>query len=172
MRSPEEILRGGAGIIEAGIKEESRAQGHYLTGGLEKSLSHIAGKFGPFRMLTGTGVSYANVLNYGVTAARVPFKEGSGAGTSQYIEGLKQFFMTRKGLGEKEALSAAIATAKVHKKEGMPTRASYQYSSTGARTGMIEIAMRKVEPRLDAHIVTGFDNLVSDVFARVKSETV
>jgi hypothetical protein len=172
MRTPEEVLRGGAVIVESGIRDESRAQGHYLTGGMEKSLSHIAGKFGPFRLLTGTGVDYANFVNSGVSAGRVPFKEGSGAGTSKYIEGLKQFFKIRKGLDDKEALSAAIATAKVHKKEGMPTRSSYQYSSTGSRTGMIETAMTKVEPKLDAHIITGFDNLVNDIFDRCKSETV
>lgn len=171
-KTPEEVMKGGAAIINAGIKDESRAQGHYLTGGMEKSLSSVAGRFGPFRILVASGVDYTNYVNGGVTAARVPFKEGSGAKTSKYIEGLKSYFMLRKGLGEKEALSAAIATAKVHKKEGMPTRSSYSFSSTGARTGMIEATFNKKQQQLDAHMFNGFDELVEREFQRNKSETI
>jgi hypothetical protein len=171
IRTPEEIMKGGSAIIEAGIREESRAQGHYLTGGMENSLSSIAGRIGLLRILTGTAVEYTRFVNNGVSAGRVPFQQGSGAGKSAYIEGLRQFFIL-KGLSPKEALGAAFATAKTHKKEGMPSKGSYRYSSTGSRTGMIEAAMTKKEPLLDAHMATGFDNLVEDIFQKCKSETV
>jgi hypothetical protein len=172
MTTPEEIMKGGAKIIETGIREESRAQGHHLTGAMENSMSSIAGRLGPSRILTGTAVDYTRYVNNGVASGRIPFQQGSGAGKSAYIEGLQRFFMLRKGLNEKEALSAAIATAKVHKKEGMPTKGSYAYSSNGERTGMIEAAVTKKEPLLDAHISTGFDNLVEQIFQKCKSETI
>lgn len=171
MKTPEDILREGAGIIEEGVREESKAQGHYLTGAMENSLSSVAGKFGPIRMLTGTAVEYTQYVNNGVSAGRIPFKQGSGAGTSQYIAGLTAFWKLR-GLSDKEALSAAFATAKTHKKEGMPSKGSYSHSSTGQRTSMIEIAITKKEKQLDTHIINGFDSLVEEVFQTTKSETV
>lgn len=171
IRTPEEIMKGGSAIIEAGIREESRAQGHHLTGAMENSLSYVTGRLGPLRILTGTAAEYTRFVNYGVGSGRVPFQQGSGAGKSLYIEGLTKFFMLR-GLGPKEAMGAAFATAKTHKKEGMPSKGSYRYSSTGSRTGMIEAAMTKKEPLLDAHMATGFDNLVEEVFQKNKSETI
>lgn len=172
IRTPEDIMKGGAAIIETGIREESKAQGHYLTGAMESSLSYVTGRLGPLRILTGTGVDYTHYVNNGVATDRIPFRQGSGVKTSAYIEGLKQFFILRKGLSEKEALSAAIATAKVHKKEGMPSKASYAYSSNGERTGMIEAAITKKEPILDAYMSNAFDNMVEDIFQKCKSETV
>ncbi|SFW16080.1 hypothetical protein [Chitinophaga sancti] len=173
MRTPEEIMKGGAVIVNAGIKDESRAQGHYLTGGLENSLSYVVGKLGPLRILTGTAVDYTRFVNNGVAAGRVPYSPGSrsGAGTSQYIEGLRQFWILR-GKSDKEALALAFATANKHKQEGMPTSASKRYSSTGQRTGMIEAAMTKKEQELDAYMSVGFDNLVETVFQKCKSETI
>jgi len=171
MRTLIELLLGGQKIVEAGIREESRAQGHYLTGAMEQSMSSVIGRMGTMRILTGTAVDYARYVNNGVKPGRIPFKEGSGAGKSAYIEGLRQFFIL-KGLSDKEALSAAIATAKTHKKEGMPSKASYKYSSTGQRTGMIETAMTKKEPVLDAYMSNGFDNLIEFEFQKTKSETV
>lgn len=171
IRTPEEVMKGGAKIMDDGIREESRAQGHYLTGAMENSLSHIAGRLGPFRILTGTAVEYTRFVNNGVAAGRIPFKQGSGAGKSAYIEGLRQFFIL-KGLSDKEALSAAFATAKTHQKEGMPSRRSYAHSSTGQRTGMIEAAMTKKEQQLDAYMSDGFDNLIEQQFQKSKSETV
>ncbi|MVT11373.1 hypothetical protein [Chitinophaga tropicalis] len=171
IRTPEEVMKGGAAIVEAGIKEESRAQGHYLTGAMQNSLSVVAGRFANARVVFGTAVDYTHYVNKGVAAGKIPFQQGSGAGKSAYIEGLRQFFIL-KGLSDKEALGAAFATAKTHKKEGMPSKGSYAHSSTGQRTGMIETAMRKKEPQLDAHMSTGFDSLVEYEFQKCKSETV
>jgi hypothetical protein len=170
-KTPEEIMKRGAEIVETGIREESRAQGHYLTGSMQQSLSTVVGRIGSMRVLYGTAVDYTRFVNNGVSSSRIPFAERSGAGKSAYIEGLRRFFVL-KGLSDKEALSAAIATAKTHKKEGMPSRGSYAHSSNGKRTGMIEDAMTKKEPQLDAHMSTGFDNLVESIFQRNKSETV
>ena len=47
------------------------------------------------------------------------------------------------GASDKESKSIAFAIASKHKKEGMPTKASAKYSSTGKRTGFIETALDK-----------------------------
>ncbi|WPV66288.1 hypothetical protein [Chitinophaga sp. LS1] len=173
MNTPEEVMKGGAFIVNAGIKAESRAQGHYLTGGMESSLSYVVGKFGSFRILSASAVEYTRFVNNGVAAGRVPYSPGAhtGAGTSKYIEGLRQFFILR-GKSDKDALAFAFATANKHKQQGMPTTASNRFSSTGQRTGMIEAAMTKKEQELDAYMSVNFDRLVEQNFQKCKSETI
>ncbi len=173
MKTIEEVFRGGRRIIEDGIRNESRAQGHYLTGAMERSLAGVVGKFGPMTILVGTAVDYTRYVNNGVQPGRIPYGGGSGGGggTSAYIEGLRQFFLL-KGLSPKEALSAAFATAKTHIKEGMPSKGSSKYSSTGQRTGMIEEAISKRESVLDSYMINGFDEVVEFNFQQTKSETV
>jgi hypothetical protein len=53
-----------------------------------------------------------------------------------------------RGLGSREALSAAFATAKKHKREGMPSRGSYAFSSNGRRTGFVKNTLEQYLPLL------------------------
>ena len=77
-------------------------------------------------------------LNTGVSPPRIPYGTYTGAATSQYIEGLKTYAKLRFRASDEDALGIAFAIAKKHKKEGMPTSGSYDFSTTGKRTRYIE----------------------------------
>lgn len=166
-----EVQRRAQRVIEAGIHEESRAQGHYLTGAMEASLAGFIENVGPIKTLSGTAVGYTVYVNGGVPAASVPYAPGSGAKTSRYIEGLKAFWKLR-GLPEAEATRAAFATARKQKSEGMPTHGSVAHSSTGERLHMIERAFEKKRNELDTVMLSGFDQIIEEEFQKTKSETI
>ena len=129
--------------LKAALKKELRQQGHYLTGALENSISYEIRKTGIGYEATMYAVGYSLVIELGVKPERIPYTrrtrgQGTG-GTSKYIQGLITYF-ERRGLPEREAKSAAFATAEVHKREGMPSRSSYAHSRNGNRTGFIQEA--------------------------------
>lgn len=133
-------------LLRDDLRKEADAQGHTLTGRLSDSIE--------FEVVEQTGEvvgrmyaeDYSTYVEMGVKASRIPYSGRSGrGGTSLYIQGLVSFWEER-GLSDREALSAAFATAAVHKREGMPTRSSYRYSSTGERTGFIR---QTIERNLD-----------------------
>lgn len=120
--------------LQADLRQELKDQGHYLTGRLSNSIEYniVEG----FDKVTATieCEEYGLALEFGVPSGRIPYSPGSGAGTSKYIQGLVTFFQ-KKGLQGREALGAAFATARAHKREGMPTRGSARFSKSGKRTG-------------------------------------
>lgn len=132
----------------AAVVNEWKAQGHNLSG---KAISEIetVTKFQINELrITGLVLDYMAINNSGVTADRIPYTPNSGRPPSKYIQGLIQYAKRRMGASDKEAKSIAFAIASKHKKEGMPTRASAKYSSTGKRTGFLETALVKIEPDL------------------------
>jgi len=134
------------------FQDELRQQGHVLTGSLVNSmeLRIVEGK----DQVIGTisFQDYGAFVERGVPAPRIPFSRSSGrGGTSKYIQGLIRFFQI-KGLPGNEAIRAAFATANKHKREGMPTRASYRFSSNGARTGFVTRRLAQAEPRIVARV--------------------
>lgn len=129
------------------LKAELLAQGHRNTGNLERSFSYAVRRDGNLIVGEISANDYAIYLEFGVPASRIPYSPGSGAKTSQYIAGLIRYFTT-KGLPSSEARSAAFATARAHKREGMPTRASYAYSTNGRRTGFMRTTLSQHLPAL------------------------
>lgn len=129
------------------LKAELSAQGHRNTGSLERSFTHEVRR--ESGMLIGAIKSneYSIYLEFGVPANRIPFSPGSGAKSSKYIAGLINYFTT-KGLAASEARGAAFATAHAHKREGMPTRASFAYSSNGRRVGFMRTTLSQYLPTL------------------------
>lgn len=128
--------------LKQALSDEFEAQGHRLTGSFERALKYeirpASGGGYTARMI---GPEYGIFLEFGVRAARIPYSGRSGrGGRSAYIQGLIQYF-ERRGLPEREAQRAAFATAAVHRREGMPTRASYRFSRTGQRTGFIRTVL-------------------------------
>ena len=73
-------------------------------------------------VIQGYVLDYMATINTGVTASRIPYSRGSGARSSQYIQGLTNYVKRRMGKSDKEAKSIAFAIASKHKKEGMPTK--------------------------------------------------
>ena len=104
-------------IIEILSKNWVR-EGHHLTGGFEKSLQ---GRRTGNRIII-EGNDYGVYMDYGIKASRIPYRHGSGAKSSKYIQGLMNYGKLRKGLSGKELKAFAFAVARKQKKRGSPLR--------------------------------------------------
>lgn len=132
--------------IQAALRTEADAQGHHLTGALSDSITFEISSDGSEAVGRMYFEDYGIYVETGVKASNIPFGGGRGkGGKSKYIQGLIDFWEHR-GLSGREAIGAAFATAHVHAREGMPSRASYEYSSTGERTGFVrEVLENKID---------------------------
>lgn len=98
------------------IINEWMLAGHNLTGSFIDSLE-VEYKDGNFNVY---GNDYGLILNKGVSPSNIPYQRGSGASSSKYITGLKNYVKQRMGISdERKALSIAFAIAETHKKEGI-----------------------------------------------------
>lgn len=140
-----------------------KAQGHNLTGNAIQQLETRIVEAGGGTVIQGYVVDYMANINAGVTAANIPYSPGSGARSSKYIAGLIDYVKRRMGKSDREAKSIAFAIASKHKREGMPSKASARFSSTGKRTGFIEAALDGVEPELAQLIERGVEESINFV---------
>ena len=134
------------------LGQELLAQGHRLTGELISSLEYKIQTTANGLTLDFFASEYGTYLNTGVPASRIPYtpgRRGGGGGTSAYIQGLIRYTQRRMGLRGKEAVSAAFAIARKHKREGMPTRASFRFSSNNRRTGWVDIILEQDEQKIN-----------------------
>ena len=129
------------------VANEWRAQGHELSGSAVKQMETVIREEIATIVIEGYIPDYMAINNSGVTADRIPYTPNSGNKTSKYISGLIDYVKRRMGKSDKEAKGIAFAIASKHKREGMPTKASVKYSSTGRRTGFIEQALEKSSPK-------------------------
>jgi hypothetical protein len=171
MNNDRDIIEKASKILDESLAEELKGQGHYLTGALQNSISHDTVQGSNETSSTGYVLKYGLYMHYGVKPAKIPFNPGSGAKSSKYIDALINYFKLR-GLSDKEAKSAAFATAKKHKEEGMPTSGSYTYSNNGRRLAFIKEVEDGKGKKADKVIRTGIDNNVSKTFNKTKSETI
>jgi len=120
------------------FRKELKDQGHNLTGKLSKSLQIRTTAGAGEISLIGSFLRYGAAIDQGVKPERVPFTPNSGNKTSKYITGLINFVKLRRiATNDAKAKSIAFAIAFKHKKEGIPTKSSYKYSSNGRRLGWI-----------------------------------
>lgn len=151
--------------IKSNVIKELEDQGHTLTGSLIKSIDTKVGIY--TNTVVGTLImnDYGMAVETGVPAKNIPYEPTPPVrgGTSKYIEALKSFF-TYKGLSEKAALSAAFATARVQKKEGIPTKNSYQFSSNGRRTGFMSYPLFEDKPTVTEVMRDIFDITINAFF--------
>jgi hypothetical protein len=161
-KTTRDILFKGRKLLDDSIKKESREQGHYLTGGLERSLTATVTESADVTVLEGEVAFYANILNEGVRPEKASMKQ---------FPFLVKYWMLR-GLDEKAAGGAAAATVKKWMKEGMPTKASSRFSKTGQRKEMLTRAIGKVSKRVDTVIMGDLSKEVDKEFLKTKSETV
>ena len=124
--------------LKDAIVEEFNRQGHRLTGQSMEDTSVVVDFDGSRADVQVFSPASVAILNQGVSAERIPYERGSGAGHSLYIEALARYVERRMGIGGKKGLSVAFAIAESHKKEGMPTRNSSIYSENGRRIGFID----------------------------------
>lgn len=154
------------GKLETDLKTELGEQGHRLTGALEDSVASITEEGNGSVAVEVFAEGYINPVNDGVTPAKIPYdsSQRTGAKTSLYIEGLKNYAMLRFGISdEKEATSAAFAIAKTHEKEGMPTKGSYAHSNNGKRTQAIDRTLSENEGKYELEVHEGISREIDDV---------
>jgi len=131
--------------LQSALREELRLQGHELTGKLSDSIVFEVSATGNELVGQMYFEDYGVYVNVGVLAQNIPFGRGGKGrkgGTSQYIQGLIEFWEHR-GLSGRDAIGAAFATAHIHAREGMPSRGSYQYTQTGERLGFVQDAVER-----------------------------
>ena len=153
MDTLESLLKDIMVELQTALRTEADAQGHRNTGKLSDSIRFEISADGIHAVGRMYVAEYGIYVNVGVTADRIPFGKGGGTpgGTSQYIQGLIEYWEDR-GLSGREAIGAAFALAHVHEREGMPSRASYQYSSTGERTGFVNRVLEKHIPDIEKRL--------------------
>jgi len=157
------------GILKNDLKQELKMQGHYLTGGLENSVVSDVLNNGNNVAVEVFADGYIDPVNDGVPAHKIPYDPDnrSGAKSSKYIEGLKNYAKLRFGLtDDKAALGAAFAIAKKHKKEGMPTQGSYSFSKNGSRTEAIESVINANEKKIGNIIEKGVNADLDDLLGK------
>lgn len=97
-----------------------RTQGHELTGNLIRKIEPVVRKRARSIDIEVYMPIYGPVRNVGIRPERVPFRRGSGARRSKFIEGLKRYAMLRMGASRRDAERIAFAIATKRKKEGFP----------------------------------------------------
>lgn len=117
--------------LEENLKKELRDQGHYLTGALERSIRSDIRQDSRDTTLDVTANDYIQDLEEGIPPEHI-------SADTAYVMEMAEYARKRFGLQGKAALRAGYAIARKHKQEGMPTKNSYNFSSTGERTAAIE----------------------------------
>lgn len=158
----QEILFKGRAIFEKAIADEALAQGHYLTGNLERSQTATVTIRPDETILEGEIAYYANILNEGVRPEKASMKQ---------FPFVVKFFELR-GLAPKEAKQAAAATIRKWMKEGMPTANSYAYSSNGRRKQLLTVAIKRAGKKVDTEISKAVDKEIDTLFRLTKNEKI
>ena len=152
-------------VIKRALILSYTMQGHKLTGGLINSIEYQVRAQVTAASIDFYMYDYGVILDKGVSAANIPYQRGSGAGSSKYIDGLKQYARLRMGAAtEKEAERIAFAIANKQKKEGMPSKGSFVYSQTGKRTGAIDAALEDSNAEVTRLINMAMEEYISTFF--------
>jgi hypothetical protein len=151
--------------LQNNLKQELRAQGHYLTGALEHSILSKQLSSGDKSVIEMTALDYADDLFEGIPPEHIDVNDPN------YIKGLTLYAQKRFGLSGKQAIKAAVAIARKHAKEGMPTKNSYQYSSTGERLFANVEAFNKNEAEYDQLLESGVSNELDQFIYKTFDQT-
>jgi hypothetical protein len=150
-------------VLSESLMNEWEAQGHSMSGKVVKDLEFKTKQEANKLILEGFMYPYGSIQAAGVSASKIPYSGRTGrGGTSQYIQALQNYVKQRMNIpDEKKSLGIAFAIAATHKKEGMPSKGSYAYSSTGKRLVWIEEAFKNNEDKIMEAISEMSYNLLS-----------
>ncbi len=95
---------------------------------------------------------YGVFLDKGISPNNVPYSPGSGRAKSKYIAGLQKWVKSKLRKRNKEALSIAFAIAKIHKKQGIASVNSKEFSKNGKRAGFIDDTLEELNKVLEKYI--------------------
>ena len=144
------------------ILKEWQNQGHYLTGSFEDNIEITDEKEIDSLLVKVITPLYGAYVDGGVNSNRIPYSPGSGAKKSAYIDALTRYLERRMSLSGKEAVSAAFAIAKTHKKHGMPSPGSYKYAPNNRRTQWVDNVLAE-----SSNMIYKFANELSDSIIEV-----
>lgn len=156
------ILRAADKLLKKELIAELNRQGHRLSGALEQSIEGVVERTSDGERLKGFARYYQKFLNQGVPADRISWK---------MFPFIVRYFQAR-GLDAKEAKRAAAGTIRKWMIEGMPTRASVRFSSTGKRTGFIGAVDRAVGGPVRNMVNRDLKKLVISRIRKTKTEVV
>jgi hypothetical protein len=168
-----DVVREAMLLMQSDMRAELATQGHHGTGKLKDSIQfevEATDNRATGRMYFE---NYGTFVELGVSASRIPYGgrgKGKTGGTSLYIQGLISFW-EGKGLSGREAVGAAFATAAVHKREGMPSRASRRFSASGERTGFVKTAVDRALNDVNALLSEKFRAIVQLQFSETFNQT-
>lgn len=154
------------------LRKELAAQGHNLTSELSKSISHAVDNYRSGLSLSISYLKYGIYVNNGVRPERVPFGGGrSGAKTSLYIQALIDWVKERRLAEGTQAVGMAIAIARKHAKEGIPSIGSRKFSSNGRRVGFQNITIAnnldKIEEATQSGIQVSVNTTLDIIIGRI-----
>lgn len=151
--------------LERDLQKELRDQGHYLTGRLERSMKPVIAEKGDSVMLEVEAEDYIDDLEEGVPASHI-------TADAQYIAAMAEYAKLRFGASGKQAIKIGVAIAKKHEREGNPTAASYEFSSTGERKHAIEISYGDHEDLYDRQIEAGLSQEIDSFIDKTFDTTI
>jgi len=127
-------------VISEVLLNEWEAQGHSMSGKIVKEIEYQVKQETNKLILSGFMYPYGSIVAAGTPSSKIPFSGRTGrGGHSLYIEALQSYVKNRMNIqDEKKSLSVAFAIAHTQKNEGMPTKASYRFSSNGRRKDWVE----------------------------------
>jgi hypothetical protein len=159
-------------VLSEALANEWTAQGHEMTGAIVKNIDYVVKQETDSLTISGMMYPYGMIIAAGVKWSKIPYSGRSGrGGTSMYIQGLQSWVKLRMNISdEKKSLGVAFAIAQTQKREGMPTKGSYGYSSSGKRTIWIEEAFKHNEDLIVSTIREMCYNLLSVKFDVVLNE--
>lgn len=167
-----------AAHIAVTFVDELEAQGHRATGNLIRSVVALVKSEVDGAEIAMSHFNYGVVVNTGVLSARVPYSRGSGAKTSKFIDALMAWIQIRGIAGglDKTVRSIAFAMATAMKRDGIPTKGSYAFTSNGRRTQWIDYVYNKynvpwadrVEEETFDYIEIAFDSMLEATCNRYK----
>lgn len=158
--------------------EELEQQGHRATGNLIRSvIARVNAGLNEIDIAM-SHFNYGVVVNTGVLSARVPYNRGSGAGKSKFIDALMAWIRIRGIAGglDKTVRRIAFAMATAMKRDGIPTKGSYAFTSNGRRTQWIDYVYNKyqvpwqdrAEEETQDYIEAAFDSMLEKTCNRFK----
>lgn len=143
------------------LQKELRDQGHYLTGALERSMEAFLTENGQKVEAEVIALDYLQKLDEGVPGYQIDESD---------IAGLTRYATLRFGKTGKAAIKAAIAIARAHRREGMPTKNSYQFSKNGERLDAIDLSYdtKGNDVLVEKGISDEIDDYINKVFTNTK----
>lgn len=162
-----------ASYLKEELQKELEAQGHNATGRLSQEIEEKI-----IVLLDEIDIEmyilyYGKYQDTGLKPDQIPYRRGSHAGTSKFIEALMKWAVVKKIVqeGSRQQRSFAFAVAEKMKKQGMPTDGAYAYTSNGRRKDWVTHTLKEAEPEIikralnmEFNVVdVAIENLIRDI---------